>query len=69
MTFQVALINYGLFKAGKADSAKTVLREWAVDSVAAIQLWKFLSSTKEERHKNVAIWTAQHIKTLQINSG
>lgn len=58
MAFQMALINYGLFKSGKLDSAETVIREWGVDSLSVTEIWRFLYSKKDEKHKPIAIWTA-----------
>jgi hypothetical protein len=64
MCFQIALINYHLFLTARTDSLRAVLREWGVDSASANNVWRFLASKRNEKHKSLAIRTSLHNPNL-----
>jgi hypothetical protein len=58
MAFQFALINYHLYSTGGIDSARIVVRDWGVDSVAVNAIWALLSEKNTQADKSLAVWTS-----------
>ena len=56
--FQIALINYPLFRKGKADSVKTELSKQKTDTAAISKIWNFLTSKNDTRSKQTALWVS-----------